>query len=1329
MKKQILLFAFTVVSTMLFSQAQNMAFEDFKTNDGTQNFFYKNIVKTDASGNIYTLGATTTSNSTTDILLSKKNSSGVTLWTKQINGTANYHDFGAGMVITSGGDVYITGAITNNTTTLAPDLILRKYNSSGTQQFSSTYTGAGYGAVGKDIVLDASSNSYVTGAEYNSSLSANILTISFNSSGSQRWATLFDYNGLNDGGVKIATKSNNVTVTGAVTQGTNSYKIATLSFTAATGAISETVTTGSTMTSSVEIVTGMTTDASGNTYICGATEVSGQGFNMYVAKLTSSLTIAWQQTYNGSSNLDDQAKGIQVDASGNVYITGYSTSSTLGKEIRTIKYNSSGTLQWNNVINSTGNNADQAYDMEIDASSNLYVVGSITSDNGDGLNYYTVKYNSSGTKIWDIQTDGSHLNDQVTNVALDSLNNVIVTGESETAPNTYVYTTCKYVQKDIQIPIEATTESPSVGFIFYENKGQTKNSSGALESSVTHATMDAYPGIYFKPKTFSYKLYNFDTLKTVADTTQRIDITLDGSSETSKCYSMEKTQGIVNIFDAKLPAEVLEIQGYKRIVVPEIYTGIDAHYYSNKNGLKIYYVVKPGVDPRVIKWAITGASSTTISGTSLVIAGINRKISYDQPNFYQTNLAGTTTSTLGAATWTNVGTNQYKFNVPTYNTALPLIIELDYGNATSSPAGSIGNLELCTYYGGARDEGFRTIKSSSLNGRYIVAGTTTSWDVNRDFPILGPATSSVTTSYIYLTVVLFDSVGARVATNIYGGMADLEPTDVIIHNNTNKITVIGNMASNTASLLAANPLNLTAGTYTTNSGNGFAIQFDNSGSGSLSIVRWKTKLNGYASNITLSPDYQSMYITTSTNPNVYASDLFTKTNAYNNSTGSGSWDFQISKFSSLGVRQWATYFPVGNSSAISTYTPTTDFKNYSQGLKSDPWMKCRIDCDNNGFVIAGEVNSNYLPYYNKYHKAMDSTYNGYTDAFVARFNSKDSLVFSQYFGGSSRDGFLGVKLTGPNEIALVGYSNSSEYQALTYRTSSAEYRDTAFTGNIKMLITKLDSTGQKKWSTFYGNGAAASCVGWAITNDPAGSIYMTGVTYGSFNIATTNPSGLMNETSQLDLTSGTAGTGISDGFMLAFNSSNILVWNTYFGGKYDDAGLALNYNSKKNRVLITGITSTPTWEPCCVPHKLFPACYPIAFNPLSWIREYINCSSAYGPSLSYSNYDGYIGWWQTDKIVVGLKEYFKDNTNQDMFSLFPNPTTQESYIAFKNNLEGKVIIEIYSITGQLLYSDIKSNILNHAVIILPTYNFSSGVYVVTVKNNVNFMSKKLIINK
>ena len=99
-------------------------------------------VTTDSSGNIYVTGKTggdldgNTSSGGNDIILVKYNSSGTKQWTKQL-GTSS-HDGGNGVTTDSSDNIFVTGhtggGLEGNTTSGEDDIVLVKYNSSGIRQ-------------------------------------------------------------------------------------------------------------------------------------------------------------------------------------------------------------------------------------------------------------------------------------------------------------------------------------------------------------------------------------------------------------------------------------------------------------------------------------------------------------------------------------------------------------------------------------------------------------------------------------------------------------------------------------------------------------------------------------------------------------------------------------------------------------------------------------------------------------------------------------------------------------------------------------------------------------------------------------------------------------------------------------------------------------------------------------------------------------------------------------------------------------------------------------------------------------------------------------------
>ena len=141
-------------------------------------------------------------------------------------------------------------------------------------------------------------------------------------------------------------------------------------------------------------------DSSGNIYGIGRTNSTGTSgsYDNYICKLDSTGAVQWQRVLGSTSF--DEARGIDVDSSGNVYVAGNLDVGATRKPLFA-KYNSSGVLQFQKTI--TTSNLDDMYDIAVDASGNIHTLSRAYS----GSNYKLLvnKFDSSGTSIWQREVD------------------------------------------------------------------------------------------------------------------------------------------------------------------------------------------------------------------------------------------------------------------------------------------------------------------------------------------------------------------------------------------------------------------------------------------------------------------------------------------------------------------------------------------------------------------------------------------------------------------------------------------------------------------------------------------------------------------------------------------------------------------------------------------------------------------------------------------------------------------------------------------------------------------------------------------------------------
>ncbi|MCB0712800.1 MAG: choice-of-anchor D domain-containing protein [Ignavibacteriae bacterium] len=194
-------------------------------------------------------------------------------------------------------------------------------------------------------------------------------------------------------------------------------------------------------------------DAAGNFYITGyfggnlnfgGTSLSGAGIgDVFIAKYSSTGSLTWVK--QGTSSGWNGGRGIALDQSGNVYLTGRIQETTVfdGKSVTSAsqndpfvaKYSAAGEIQW--VKSGSGSGDDWGQSIAVDQSGNSYAVGHIdgsisfgtTSLSTSGAeDIFIVSYDKDGNFRWAKSAGGSG-SDAAYGVAVDQSGNIYVVGK------------------------------------------------------------------------------------------------------------------------------------------------------------------------------------------------------------------------------------------------------------------------------------------------------------------------------------------------------------------------------------------------------------------------------------------------------------------------------------------------------------------------------------------------------------------------------------------------------------------------------------------------------------------------------------------------------------------------------------------------------------------------------------------------------------------------------------------------------------------------------------------------------------------------------------
>lgn len=379
------------------------------------------------------------------------------LWTRQW-GTEN-EDVGNRITVDNSNNIYVTGytngGIDGNSNFGGSDIFLTKFLPSNNKEWT-IILGSSNDDVGRDITVDSDGNIYIVGSTQGNldGISNNgqwdIFLAKYNPSGIKQWTRLLGTT-LDDHAYGVTTDiSGNIYITGG-SQGNLDgkpnlqYGVMDIFLTkyTATGTRQWTTLLGS---PNEDVAHDITSDSTGNIYITGYTQSSS--FNsdsftrqIFVVKFDGSINSTWTQFHDSDLGFSEteSAFGITTDSDNNIYVAG---SFAIGGSIMfLLKYNDSGVQQWVRTLNSDIGVADDAFDVSTDSNNNVYITGRSYGSYGDTPNdseqnsLIFIKYNSGGDTIW-LTQEGQAIG---YGLVTDSNDNIYITGETssnlDSSPN------------------------------------------------------------------------------------------------------------------------------------------------------------------------------------------------------------------------------------------------------------------------------------------------------------------------------------------------------------------------------------------------------------------------------------------------------------------------------------------------------------------------------------------------------------------------------------------------------------------------------------------------------------------------------------------------------------------------------------------------------------------------------------------------------------------------------------------------------------------------------------------------------------------------------
>ncbi len=342
--------------------------------------------------------------------------------------------------------------------------------------------------------------------------------------------------------------------------------------------------------------------------------------------------------------------------------------------------------------------------------------------------------------------------------------------------------------------------------------------------------------------------------------------------------------------------------------------------------------------------------------------------------------------------------------------------------------------------------------------------------------------------------------------------------------------------------------------------------------------------------------------------------------------------------------------------------------NSAAGIYEDVAYSVATDTLGNAFVC-GYFNSDTMkfdPYY------IINAQPGYDYVFLVKYDTDGNALWANGAGGGvDYDDAYSVATDVNGNVFITGRFNSP---TITFDTIVLNNNANWWLGDL--FLTKYNSAGDVVWAK--STGGSNTDMGWSLTTDASGNIFVTGdfwsstIIFGSTTLNNTNSR--------------------SNVFLTKYDESGNILWAKSTGGIYDDYGVSVA-TDKSGDLFLTGNYFSPT----------------IDFGLTT---------------LTNSNNTGKYGEMYLTKledVVTGISPL----NNNENFIVYPNPSNGKFNVeCSKFKVEQ---IEVYNMLGEKIYSCMNANYFSAFELNLSKE--CNGMYAIIIKTEQETIIGKLILQK